>query len=343
MGQNNNVMEKLNSVSVIDVAKAANVSIATVSRSFNKPEMVKPEVREKILEIASNMGYTANSAAKSLRSKKTKVIGAIIPTLDHSIYATMINAFQKKLSEQGYVVYILTCGFDASDIFDKVTLLLERGAEALLIVGEILDKNLEKYLLKFKIPTICTYSYHHDSKFPFIGFDNYASTTTIVEYLYSLGHKEIAMICGPLKGNDRQIARVESFKNFMTTKQAEHSVWECKNQYNIASGKEILKEIVKSNPNVTAIICNSDVIAFGVLAGAKELGIKIPEQLNVIGYDNLEFAEYLTPPLTTLNIPAEEMGILSAKAVLDNLNNQQPLKSYLLKTELIVRESTNPD
>ncbi|MEG8085977.1 hypothetical protein DZD36_00355, partial [Acinetobacter baumannii] len=161
--------------------------------------------------------------------------------------------------------------------------------------------------------------------------------------LYSLGHKEIAMICGPLKGNDRQIARVESFKNFMTSKQAEHSVWECKNQYNIASGKEILKEIVISNPNVSAIICNSDVIAFGVLAGAKELGIKIPEQLNVIGYDNLEFAEYLTPPLTTLNIPAEEMGILSAKAVLDNLNNQQPLKSYLLKTELIVRESTNPD
>ena len=96
MGQNNNVMEKLNSVSVIDVAKAANVSIATVSRSFNKPEMVKPEVREKILEIAANMGYTANSAAKSLRSKKTKVIGAIIPTLDHSTLCSNVNAFQKK-------------------------------------------------------------------------------------------------------------------------------------------------------------------------------------------------------------------------------------------------------
>lgn len=334
-------MDKKNSVSVKDVALAANVSIATVSRSFNNPEVVKPEVRERILEIAINMGYTANSAAKALRSKKTKVIGAIIPTLDHSIYATMINAFQNKLSEQGYVVYILSCGFDASNIFEKVTLLLERGAEALLIVGDILDKNLESYLQKFNIPTVCTYSYHHESHFPFIGFDNYASTTTITDYLYSLGHRNITMICGPLKGNDRQIARVESFKNYMTAKQANYSVIECKDHYNISFGRDTIKKIAQETPEVTAVICNSDVIAFGVLAGAKEIGISIPDQMNVIGYDNLEFAEYLTPPLTTLNIPAEEMGVLSAQTILSNLNNKQPLRSFLLETDLIIRGSTS--
>lgn len=334
-------MEKKTSVSVIDVARAANVSVATVSRSFNNPEVVKPEVRERILEIALNMGYTANSAAKALRSKKTKVIGAIIPTLDHSIYATMINAFQNKLSEQGYVVYVLSCGFDASNIFEKVTLLLERGAEALLIVGEILDKNLESYLQKFNIPTVCTYSYHHESKFPFIGFDNYASTTTITDYLYSLGHRNITMICGPLKGNDRQIARVESFKNYMKEKQANYSVIECKDHYNISFGRDTIKQIAQETPEVTAVICNSDVIAFGVLAGAKEIGISIPDQMNVIGYDNLEFAEYLTPPLTTLNIPAEEMGVLSAQTILSNLNDKQPLQSFLLETDLIIRGSTS--
>ncbi|WP_288381734.1 LacI family DNA-binding transcriptional regulator [uncultured Acinetobacter sp.] len=333
-------MEKKASVSVIDVARAANVSVATVSRSFNNPEVVKPEVRERILEIAVNMGYTANSAAKALRSRKTKVIGAIIPTLDHSIYATMINAFQNKLSEQGYVVYVLSCGFDASNIFDKVTLLLERGAEALLIVGQILDKNLEKYLQKFNIPTICTYSYHHDSIFPFIGFDNYASTTIMTDYLYSLGHRDIRMICGPLKGNDRQMTRVESFKNYMENKHLNYAVIECKDNYNISFGRETIKKIANESPEVTAVICNSDVIAFGVLAGAKEIGINVPEQINVIGYDNLEFAEYLNPPLTTLNIPAEEMGILSAQTILSNLNDKHPLQSFLLETELIIRGST---
>lgn len=332
--------QRVHTVSVTDVAKAANVSVATVSRSFNKPDVVKPEVRERILKIAESMGYTANSAAKALRSKKTNVIGAIIPTLDHAIYATMINAFQNKLSEQGYVVYILSCGFDASNIFDKVTLLLERGAEALLIVGEILDKNLEAYLQKFKIPTICTYSYHHDAKFPFIGFDNYASTTSMSEYLYGLGHRNIAMISGPLQGNDRQIARVESFKNFMDSKQLKHYVIESKNQYNITFGKDALKTILQDFPEVTAIICNSDVIAFGVLAGAKELKISVPEQINVIGYDNLEFTEYLNPPLTTLNIPAEEMGRLSAETILKNLNQKVPIQSHLLETKLIVRDST---
>jgi len=334
-------MQKKTSVNITDVAKMANVSVATVSRSFNNPEVVKPEVRENILKIAADMGYTANSAAKALRSKRTKVIGAIVPTLDHSIYAAMIHAFQNKLSEQGYVVYILSCGFDSSNIFDKITLLLERSAEALLIVGEIVDKNLKNHLQKLNIPTVCTYSYKYDSAFPFIGFDNYASTTTITDYLYSLGHRNITMICGPLKGNDRQITRVESFKDYMTDKQAHYSIIECKGDYNIAFGSDTIKSIVQETPDVTAVICNSDVIAFGVLAGAREIGVNIPEQINVIGCDNLEFAEYLTPPLTTLNIPAEEMGILSAQTILDNLNDNKPLQSFLLETDLVIRGSTS--
>ncbi|MGP9558521.1 LacI family DNA-binding transcriptional regulator [Psychrobacter sp. AOP7-A1-24] len=334
-------MQKKTSVNIIDVARVANVSVATVSRSFNNPEVVKPKVREKILQIAADLGYTANSAAKALRSKKTKVIGAIVPTLDHSIYATMIHAFQNTLSEQGYVVYVVSCGFDSSDIFDKVTLLLERSAEALLIVGEILDENLEKHLLKMNIPTVCTYSYKYDSVFPFIGFDNYASITTVTDHLYALGHRNITMICGPLKGNDRQITRVEAFENYMANKQAQYSVIECKGDYNIAFGSDTIKSIVQESPNVTAVICNSDVIAFGVLAGAKEIGISIPDQISVTGCDNLEFAEYLTPPLTTLRIPAEQMGVLSAKTILENLNNKKPLQSFLLETDLITRASTS--
>lgn len=181
------------------------------------------------------------------------------------------------------------------------------------------------------------------SNFPFIGFDNYKSTTTITDYLYSLGHRNITMISGPMKGNDRQIVRAESFKNYMTKKQANYSVIECKDHYNIAFGRETIKRIAQDSPEMTAIICNSDVIAFGVLAGAKEIGISIPEQINVIGYDNLNFAQYLIAPLTTLNIPAEEMGILSAQSILSNLNEKQPLESYLLETDLIIRGSTSAE
>ncbi|KIU52520.1 MULTISPECIES: LacI family DNA-binding transcriptional regulator [Pseudomonas] len=328
---------------VTDVAKAAGVSVATVSRSFNLPHHVRDDVREKVLSIAAQMGYTPNSAAKALRLRKTNVIGAIIPTLDHSIYATMIKSFQDKLAEYGYVVYVLSCGFDSGAIYEKVKLLVERGAEALLVVGDIPDPELTQYLKEYRMPVICTYSYFDDRAFPFIGFDNYASTKQLIEYLLGLGHRHMAMLTGPMKGNDRQQARHQAF---MDTLQAHrggctHSTYESTEGYTIEFGEKTLRRIRLECPEVTAIICNSDVIAFGVLSACKKLGIDVPREMSVVGYDNLEFAAYLEPPLTTLAIPAGEMGLRSAEALIANLKNGTEIKPVLLGTQLMIRQSSH--
>lgn len=330
-------------VNVTDVANAAGVSVATVSRSFNLPHHVRDDVREKVLKIASKMGYTPNSAAKALRLQKTNVIGAIIPTLDHSIYATMINSFQDKLAEYGYVVYVLSCGFDSGAIYEKVRLLVERGAEALLIVGDIADPALTKYLKEYRMPVVCTYSFFNDKPFPFIGFDNYQSTKQIIEYLLGLGHRHMAMLTGPMKGNDRQQARLQAFTDALGTYKSKctHSVYESEGGYTIEFGEKTLRRIRLESPEVTAIICNSDVIAFGVLSACKKLGIDVPREMSVIGYDNLEFAEYLDPPLTTLAIPASEMGLRSAEALIANLKNGTEIKPLLLGTQLMIRQSSH--
>ncbi|MDE1167851.1 MAG: LacI family DNA-binding transcriptional regulator [Pseudomonas sp.] len=330
-------------VNVTDVAKAAGVSVATVSRSFNLPHHVRDDVREKVLQIASKMGYTPNSAAKALRLRKTNVIGAIIPTLDHSIYATMINAFQDKMAEYGYVVYVLSCGFDAGAIYDKVKLLVERGAEALLVVGDIADAELTRYLQEYRMPVVCTYSYFNDKPFPFIGFDNYASTHQLVEYLLGLGHRNMAMLTGPMKGNDRQHARRQAFLDTLqaSTQSCSHTLYESADGYTIEFGERTLRRILLEAPGTTAIICNSDVIAFGVLSACKKLGIDVPRQMSVVGFDNLEFAEYLDPPLTTLAIPASEMGLRSAEALIANLRNGTEIKPVLLGTQLMIRQSSH--
>ncbi|MFJ3486844.1 LacI family DNA-binding transcriptional regulator [Pseudomonas sp. NPDC090202] len=330
-------------VNVTDVAKAAGVSVATVSRSFNLPHHVREDVREKVLQVASKMGYTPNSAAKALRLQKTNVIGAIIPTLDHSIYATMIKSFQDKLAEYGYVVYVLSCGFDSGAIYEKVRLLVERGAEALLIVGDIADPALTKYLTEYRMPVVCTYSYFDDKPFPFIGFDNYQSTRQIIEYLLGLGHRHMAMLTGPMKGNDRQQARLKAFTDALGAHkhQCSHSVYESEGGYTIEFGEKTLRRIRLECPETTAIICNSDVIAFGVLSACKKLGIDVPKEMSVIGYDNLEFAEYLDPPLTTLAIPAGDMGLRSAEAIIANLKNGTEIKPLLLGTQLMIRQSSH--
>lgn len=330
-------------VNVTDVAKAAGVSVATVSRSFNLPHHVRDDVREKVLQTASKMGYTPNSAAKALRLQKTHVIGAIIPTLDHSIYATMVKSFQDKLAEYGYVVYVLSCGFDSNAISNNVKLLVERGAEALLVVGDIADPDLIQYLKEYRMPVVCTYSYFENKAFPFIGFDNYLATKQMTEYLLGLGHRHMAMLTGPMQGNDRQQARHKAFIDALTVSKSKcaHFTYESAGGYTIEFGEKTLRRIRLEYPDVTAIICNSDVIAFGVLSACKKLGIDVPREMSVVGYDNLEFAEYLDPPLTTLAVPAGEMGLRSAEALIANLKNGTEIKPLLLGTQLMIRQSSH--
>ena len=338
-----NTRKKEPRCNVKDVAKVAGVSVATVSRSFNLPDQVRKDVREKVLKIAAKMGYTPNSAAKALRLRKTNVIGAIIPTLDHSIYATMIKSFQDKLAEYGYVVHVLSCGFDSSNIYENVKLLVERGAEALLVVGEIRDPELTKYLKEYKMPVICTYSYFDDRQFPFIGFDNYQSTKQLTEYLLGLGHRNMAMLTGPMQGNDRQQARYQAFVDTLASYKdgCTHVSYESTQGYTIEFGEKTMRRIRLEQPEVTAVICNSDVIAFGALSACKKLGINVPKEISVVGYDNLEFAEYLDPPLTTLAIPAAEMGLRSAEALVANLKFGNEITSALLSTQLMIRQSSH--
>ncbi|QXI30917.1 LacI family DNA-binding transcriptional regulator [Pseudomonas vanderleydeniana] len=330
-------------VTVTDVAKAAGVSVATVSRSFNLPTHVRDDVREKVLAVAAKLGYSPNPAAKALRLQKTNLIGAIIPTLDHAIYATMVKSFQERLAEYGYVVYVLSCGFDSGAIFDKVKLLVERGVEALLIVGDVTDDNLKRYLQDYRMPVVCTYSYLSDREFPFIGFDNYQATRQLVEYLLGLGHRNMAMLTGPIKGNDRQQARYQAFKDTLEgyRERCSHSMYEAETGYTIEFGERTLRRIRLERPEVTAVICNSDVIAFGVLSACKKLQLNVPKEISVVGYDNLEFAEYLDPPLTTLAIPASEMGLRSAEALIGKLKHGAEIRPLLLGTQLMIRQSSD--
>lgn len=327
---------------VTDVAKAAGVSVATVSRAFNMPDAVKDGVRQRILEVADDLGYVPNSAAKALRLQRTQIVGAVIPTLDHAFFARMINSFQETLSPSGHMVFVLTTGFDNTNMLERVRMLVERGAEALLIVGRIEDPRLREFLLEKRIPVVTTYSYLRDDEIPSVGFDNYACMRQMVDYLVQLGHRNLVMIAGPTKGNDRQQARV---KAFLDSREAAHidepwHVIERSYRGAISEGAESLRRTLTDFPDTTAIVCNSDVFAFGVLAEATRLGIRIPEDLSVAGHDDQELASMITPALTTIAVPAREMGQRAGEAILNALNNGRLISSVRLDANLIIRSST---
>lgn len=325
---------------VSDVAKAADVSVATVSRAFNIPDAVRPEVRERVLAVASSLGYSPNAAAKALRMQRTNIAGVAIPTLDYAIYARMVNSFQNKLAQAGHMVFVTTTGWDNTRIFERVRPLLERGAEGLVLVGAIEDKELREYLKDKHIPIVTTYSYHANEAVPSIGFDNYAATAEMVDYLIRLGHRKIAMISGPSKGNDRQRARIKAFRDVLAENEIHETPVVIERHQTLVNGADAMREIHAQHPDVTAIVCASDILAFGVLVECKKLGINVPRDISVTGHDDVDFAALLDPPLTTISVPASEMGERSADALLNALTTSRSIQPVKLETNLVIRKST---
>lgn len=302
-----------------DVARAADVSVATVSRAFNIPAIVRDDVRERVMAAASSLGYSPNPAAKALRLQRTNIFGAAIPTLDYGIFARMVNSFQERLSQSGHSVLVATTGFDNRSLLDTIRGLVECGAQAVLTTGRVEDDALREFLRETRTPVVTTYSYQERDQIPSIGFDNYAATGVVVDYLLRLGHRNIVMVAARTKGNDRQEARVRCFRDMMAAAGLAKCAHVMGKDYAfvLADGIDAMRRIHRELPATTAVVCNSDVFAFGVLAECRKLGIRVPEDLSVTGFDDFDFAALTDPPLTTVAVPAKEMGIKAAEALLD--------------------------
>ena len=327
---------------VHDVADAAGVSVATVSRSFALPEKVEEATRARVLAAARRLGFTPNPAARALRRQRTHLVGAVVPTLDHAIFARLINAFQARLAASGHVVVVLTAGFDAAEAAARLRLLVDRGAEALLTVGDVPDARLLRLLRDRRIPLVSTYSSLPGRPIPCIGFDNSAAVAKALEHAIALGHRRIAFLAGPLAGNDRQQARLAAFRAAMSAPglAGPDRVVECR--YGIEDGARGLGEVLDRFPDTTCILCSSDVLAFGVISACRALRIAVPERLSVIGFDDLDFAAHLDPPLTTLATPSERMGQMAAEAILRALADGGRVGSVELEVPLVLRGSTAP-
>lgn len=328
---------------VKDVAAAAGVSVATVSRTYNSPTTVREEVRRRVLKAADRLDYRPHPAARALRSRRSHIVGAVIPTLDHAIFSPMINALQIALHDSGFGLFVATSGFDSATVGPVAASLIDRGAEALLLVGTVDDGDLLGLVRAKNIPVVATYSFHENGRIPFIGFDNFQSTYKIAEYLILLGHRDIAMVSGPTEGNDRQQSRIAAFRRAL----ADYAVVGdppliVEKPYSIAHGADSLCHILRERPRTTAVICNADILAFGVLTECRRRGIAVPDALSVAGHDDQDFANYLEPPLTTVAVPADEMGRRTAEALLDAVNTGAPIVGLRLPTSLVIRGSTAP-
>lgn len=324
-----------------DVARRAGVSTASVSRVLNSPDKVSPRIRARVEAAITELGYIPHGAARALASRRSRIIGAIVPTLDNAIFAVCINALQQRLKRSGYTLLIASSDYTPDEELREAHALVERSVEAIMLVGSCHDPALYPLLDSHGIPFINSWIYRSDSDYPCVGFDNQRAAGQIAGYLVSLGHRRIAMVAGETRYNDRAAARIagvrETLGNHGITLPPEYLI---EQPYAVRAGREALRQLLRQRPWPTAVVCGNDVLAFGVLLEALAQGIPVPGRLSVTGFDDLPLASHLQPPLTTLHVPSADIGRLAADYLLARLTRQTPLAQCEVEVGLVVRATT---
>ncbi|HKD77960.1 MAG TPA: LacI family DNA-binding transcriptional regulator, partial [Ktedonobacterales bacterium] len=305
-----------------DVARHAGVSTASVSRALNTPNLVSPALRDRIIQAAQDLQWVPNGVAKALASLRTHTIGVMVPTLSHQNFAILIEALQQDLAAAHYTL-VVCCMDVAEEIrLQQARTLVERGVECLVLVGEAHPEGLFDLLRSQNVPYVITYTSGRDHRHTCIGFDNYAASTKLTEHLLELGHRDFGMIAHDREENDRIQLRIAAVQDTLARSglaiRPQHFVRV--NSRHIASGREGMRRILADGKlRPTALVCTNDYIATGAMIEAKQLGLDIPHDLSIVGFDDTDISAHLDPPLTTARVPSRRMGEAIAKYIISHL------------------------
>jgi len=326
-----------------DVAKLAGVSIATVSRALSEPSRVSLDMRNRVESAVRDLGYIRDGAARALSMRRSHAIGAIIPTVDNATRAGKVTSLQKRCRERGYNLILALSEYDLDLEMQQCRSLVEAGIDGLMLEGGLHDPVLYELLQKRGIALVNTGVYDPGAPHPTIGFDNRAAARRLTEHLLDLGHREIAMIAGPTGGNDRATARVAGVREALAARALPFPDRRLvERPYRVIEGRLGLRALMASDPGITAVVCGNDVLAGGVLIEAQALGLSVPRDLSVAGFDDLDWAAQIPPGLTTLALPAKEIGHLAADYLIDALSGKSVPHAIEVEVKLILRGSTGP-
>lgn len=329
-------------MSISDVARHAGVSTASVSRTINSPDIVRPELRKRVEAAIRDLGYIPSGAARALASSQTRAIGAIVPTLDNAIFASGISSLQRRLAQWGYTLLVAASEYDLEQEVREAHALLCHGVEGLMLVGEAHAPELYNLLERYQLPFVNCWTYRASSDHPCIGFDNEGAARRLTEYLIDLGHRDIAMIAGVSQSNDRARARIQGVRAALAAIGRELEEQRFVEQpYGVADGRNGMRELLNSCAQPpTAVICGNDVLAIGAIFECQSRGLEIPAAISITGFDDLSISAHLQPGLTTVKVPSSEMGAKAADFLVKRINGETTLLHTEIETTLIVRGTT---
>lgn len=326
-----------------DVAAAAGVSTATVSRCLNAPDKVVESTQKRVMEAVRSLGYAPNFGARAMASRRTKTIGAIVPTLENAIFAKGLQKFQEELKHFGYQLLVASSSYQFDEEEAQVRALVARGADGILLIGHDRAPETVAFIKKRGLPALIAWSHAAEGDFPSVGFDNRSAMRKMVEEVLRQGHRRIAMISAYTAQNDRARARVAGARDALSAAGLNGDALPMiETVYSIAAGSQAFDTLMRAAEPPTAVICANDILAVGAVKRAKALGLSVPGQVSITGFDDVELAQVIDPELTTVRVPHRVMGKMAAQRLLGLLDGAEPVENLELRTFLQIRGTLGP-
>lgn len=326
-----------------DVAKRAGVSTATVSKVLSNTPYFTAKTRDKVMRAVDELGYVPNLAARALSTGKTNVIAVVFPYVYDGIFKDplvmhILEGIESECTQTDYNILLSTPRLTEEGVAPQFNQLLSSGyIDGVIAIDNVPLASVGDAAIKKNIPTVVIGYTENDY---FVYSDDYGGGQQLMEHVLALGHKDIAIITVPDSMNHAIERRIDGIKSVLDKHGIDFDALPCElGDFSTAGGAKAMQNILSQNAKVTAVVCLNDRMAIGAIQQIYQAGLHVPDDITVVGYDNIASSEIATPPLTTIDQQAVELGREATKMLIDVLGDNCP-EAKVLPTHLIVRESS---
>ena len=329
---------------IYEVAKRAGVSTATVSRVLGRPTIVAPATRRQVLAAIKHFGYTPNSAAKNLRTLRTRKLLVTVPDISNPFFSLILQGIEDAALQEDYAVLVGDTQHDEKREERYALMLRRKEADGLIFLGHRLPKEaaaLVRMMGPGRAPIVngCEFTPHLG--IPSVHIDNATAAADAMDHLYRLGHRHIGIVTGPLV-SPLSRDRLRGARSRARKARAERDLVVLNGDFSVESGAVAAERLLGRAKAPTAIFCFNDEMAMGVIETARRHKLRIPDDVSVVGFDDIRFARHIDPPLTTIAQPMRQIGAGTVRLLLEILHGDAVPKSQTLPHTLVVRSSTAP-
>ncbi|WP_295929702.1 LacI family DNA-binding transcriptional regulator [uncultured Xanthomonas sp.] len=326
---------------IYDIAKHVGVTAGTVSRALSRPEKVLPATRARIEQAAAALGYVPNTVARTLKTQRSGKLLVTVPDIANPFFAQILQGAEDAAQAVGYAV-LLGDTQHQPDREERYAQMLRRNeADGLIVLGHRLPPTAREIVKQqgAAAPVVNGCEFDPALGIPSVHIDNAAAARAVMDHLYGLGHARIAVVGGP-PDNPLHQQRLEGVRASAKARRRLRSLTVVPGDFSVESGHAAAMALLRRAPAPTAIFCFSDQMALGALAACRDLGIRVPDDLSIVGFDDLASSSYLTPPLTTIRQPMRDIGVRAVNLLLAIIERTEVPLQQTLDFSLMLRGST---